>query len=208
MDGVGSPTQEVRVALGTGRVHAWDVMNVSDGTVANTSVGSPYRALSWMDELMFRVAQFISWGVSGWANHSAVASVAIGVLCTPAPGLPHLLFVKPVWFERSWARSSRRCMVSHLSLLMLECMQLIDQANAWSPSTHCNYQASCGGLSGFTVCPCLVQWRCSTPCHPSIGVMWAQQQYVLQTPMTNHTQSEEQIRFGTTRALCSAASQF
>jgi hypothetical protein len=46
------------------------------------------------------------------------------------------------------------------------------------------------------------------PCHPLIGVMWAQQQYVLQTPTTNHTQSEEQIWFGTTRALWSMASQF
>ena len=39
-------------------------------------------------------------------------------------------------------------------------------------------------------------------------MIWAQQQYALQTPTTNHTQSEEQIRFGTTRALRSAASQF
>jgi hypothetical protein len=38
--------------------------------------------------------------------------------------------------------------------------------------------------------------------------MWAQQQYALQTPTTNHTQSEERIWFGTTQALRSAASQF
>ena len=38
--------------------------------------------------------------------------------------------------------------------------------------------------------------------------MWAQQHYALQKPIEPHTQSEERIRFGTTRALRSAASHF
>ena len=101
---------------------------------------------------------------------------------------------------------------SHLSLLMLECMRLIDQANAWSPSTHSNYQASLGRLRKFErlhgVSLLHPTELSHPPCHPSIGVMWAQQQYALQTPTTNHTQSEERIRFGTTRALRRAASQF
>jgi hypothetical protein len=37
-------------------------------------------------------------------------------------------------------------MASHLSLLMLEHMRLIDQANAWSLSMHHNYQVSLGKL--------------------------------------------------------------
>jgi hypothetical protein len=101
---------------------------------------------------------------------------------------------------------------SHLSLLMLEHMRLIDQANAWSPSTHSNYQASLGRLRKFEhlhgVSLLHPMELSHPPCHPSIGVMWAQQQYVLQTPTSNHTQSEERTRFGTTRALRSAASQF
>lgn len=38
--------------------------------------------------------------------------------------------------------------------------------------------------------------------------MWAQQQYALQTPTTSHSQSADRIRFDTTRALRSAASQY
>jgi hypothetical protein len=105
MDGASSPTQGVRVALGTGRVHVWDVMNVSGGTVPNTNVGSPYTGLSWMDKHMSRVARPIIWGVSGWASHFAITLVETGVLCTLTPGLPHLSSVKPVQFEHSWAQS-------------------------------------------------------------------------------------------------------
>jgi hypothetical protein len=46
------------------------------------------------------------------------------------------------------------------------------------------------------------------PRHPSIGVMWAQQQYALQAPSLAHSQSSDRIRFDTTRALHSAVSQY
>ena len=38
--------------------------------------------------------------------------------------------------------------------------------------------------------------------------MWAQQQYALQTNNSSHSQSADRIRFDTTRALHSAASQY
>lgn len=46
------------------------------------------------------------------------------------------------------------------------------------------------------------------PRHPSIGVMWAQQQSTLQSPSSLHTQSGNRVLFGTAEALCSAASQY
>ena len=101
---------------------------------------------------------------------------------------------------------------NHLRLLMLERMRLIDQANAWSAGTHQNYQASLAQLvcfeqaHGLTILqPTPLQ---HPPRHASIAVMWAQQHYALQKPIEPHTQSEERIRFGTTRALRSAASHF
>jgi hypothetical protein len=101
---------------------------------------------------------------------------------------------------------------NHLGLLMLERMRLVDQANAWSRGTHQNYQALLGQLSRFEQAYGLTLLE-STPLahpprHPSIGVMWAQQHYLLRTPTEGHTQSEDRIRFGTARALRSAASQY
>jgi hypothetical protein len=95
---------------------------------------------------------------------------------------------------------------------MLERMRIIDQANAWSPGTHRNYQAHLGRLkrfeSAFEV-PLLVPTPLPhPPRHPSISVMWAQQQYTLQAPSSRHSQSGDSILFGTARALRSAASQF
>lgn len=95
---------------------------------------------------------------------------------------------------------------------MLERMRIIDQANAWSLGTHRNCQALLGKLCRFETSyglpllqPTALQ---HPPRHPSTGVMWAQQQYTLQTASTTHTQSGESILYGTARALRSAASQF
>lgn len=100
----------------------------------------------------------------------------------------------------------------HLSLLMLERMRLIDQANAWSQGTYRNYQALLSKLQHFQSAYGLNILRPTSllhpPRHPSIGVMWAQQQYTLQAPSSTHTQSGENVLFGTARALCSAASQY
>ena len=101
---------------------------------------------------------------------------------------------------------------NHLGLLMLERMRLIDQGNAWSRGTHRNYQALLGQLGRFEQAYGLTLLEptplAHPPRHPSIGVMWAQQQYLLRTPTEGHTQSEDRIRFGTARALRSAASQY
>jgi hypothetical protein len=100
----------------------------------------------------------------------------------------------------------------HLGLLMLERMRLIDQANAWSRGTHQNYQALLGKLTRFEQAYGLILLQPTSlahpPRHPSIGVMWAQQHYLLRTPSVGHSQSEERVRFGTARALRSAASQY
>ena len=101
---------------------------------------------------------------------------------------------------------------NHLGLLMLERMRLIDQANAWSQGTHQNYQALLGQLTRFEQAYGLTLLESTAlahpPRHPSIGVMWAQQHYLLRTPTEGHTQSDDRIRFGTARALRSAASQY
>jgi integrase len=100
----------------------------------------------------------------------------------------------------------------HVSLLMLERMRMVDQANAWSPGTHQNYQALLAKLTQFERAYGLTLLQPTPLCHPprhaSIGVMWAQQQYLLCTPTGSHSQSEDRIRFGTARALRSAASQY
>jgi len=85
----------------------------------------------------------------------------------------------------------------HLTLLMLERMRLIDQANAWSASSHAVYQGGLRRLSRFQKnfgVPILQ----ATPLHrpprsPSIGMMWAQQHYAIQTPTGHHSQSQDRI---------------
>jgi hypothetical protein len=102
----------------------------------------------------------------------------------------------------------------HLALLMLERMRLIDQANAWLQGTHRNYQVLLSKLTRFQVAygvPLLQPTPLAhPPWHPSIGVMWAQQQYTLQRPSSVHFQSgADRVMFGTARApLRSAASQY
>lgn len=100
----------------------------------------------------------------------------------------------------------------HLALLMLERMRVIDQANAWSVGTHSNYQALLGKLVRFERAFGVNLLRptelCHPPRHPSIGVMWAQQHYTLQSPSSSHSQSGDRILFGTARGLRSAASQY
>jgi hypothetical protein len=100
----------------------------------------------------------------------------------------------------------------HLSLLMLERMRMISQANAWSSGTHQNYQALLRKLRSFEEAHGLSLLQPTAlahpPRHPSIGVMLAQQQYLLRTLTGMHTQSEDRIHFGTARALRSAASQY
>jgi hypothetical protein len=100
----------------------------------------------------------------------------------------------------------------HLALLMLKWMRIIDQANAWSQGTHWNYQSFLQKLHQFETCYRVTLIQLTPlphpPCHPSIGVMWAQHQYTLQAPPSTHTQSGENIQFGITKGLSSAASQF
>jgi hypothetical protein len=100
----------------------------------------------------------------------------------------------------------------HLGLLMLERMRLIDQANAWSRGTHLIYQANLGRLRRFERTFGFGILRPTPLMHPprdpSIGVMWAQQHYLLQTPRTGSSLSEDRIRFGTARGLRSAAAQY
>ena len=72
---------------------------------------------------------------------------------------------------------------AHLSLLMLERMRLIDQANAWAKGMHQNYQAGLQHLQSFewwfgVTLLCLTPLS-HPPCHPSITIMWAQQHYAL-----------------------------
>ena len=72
---------------------------------------------------------------------------------------------------------------AHLSLLMLEQMRLIDQANAWAKGMHQNYQAGLQCLQCFEqqfgVTLLLSTPLSHPPCHPSISIMWAQQHYAL-----------------------------
>jgi hypothetical protein len=100
----------------------------------------------------------------------------------------------------------------YLALLMLEWMRIINQANAWSQGTHRNYQSFLRKLRRFDTSYGVVLLQLTPlphpPRHPSIGVMWAQQQSTLQAPSSTHTQSGESIQFGTARGLRSAASQF
>ena len=69
---------------------------------------------------------------------------------------------------------------------MLERMRIIDQANAWSRGTHSIYQVNLGCLRRFERAFGLGILRPTPLVHPprdpSIGVMWAQQHYLLQTP--------------------------
>jgi hypothetical protein len=100
-----------------------------------------------------------------------------------------------------------------LTLLMLERMRMIDQqANAWSQGTHQNYQAHLGKLDRFQEAysvPILVPTEMKhPPRHPSIGIMWVQQHYALQTPTKAHMQSTDRIHFDSMRALRSATSQY
>jgi hypothetical protein len=72
----------------------------------------------------------------------------------------------------------------HLALLTLEWMRIIDQANACSQETHQNYQSFLRKLHRFETSYGVTLLQ-STPLphpprHPSIRVMWAQQQYTLQ----------------------------
>jgi hypothetical protein len=95
---------------------------------------------------------------------------------------------------------------------MLEHMRIIDQANAWSCGTHSNYQALLKKLTRFEAIYGVTLLQPTSmvhpPRHPSIGVMWAQQHYTLQSPTSLHTQSGDQVMFGTARGLRSAASQY
>ena len=100
----------------------------------------------------------------------------------------------------------------HLGLLMLERMRLIDQANAWSRGTHQNYQALLGQLRRFEQAYGLTLLE---PTASGASAMASVDRgdvgstaYLLRTPTAGHTQSEDRIRFGTARALRSAASQY
>jgi hypothetical protein len=100
----------------------------------------------------------------------------------------------------------------HLTLLMLERMRLIDQANAWSASSHAIYQGGLRRLSRFQQnfgVPILQATPLSRPPRsPSIGMMWAQQHYAIQSPTGRHSQSGERILCQTARLVRSAGSQF
>lgn len=100
----------------------------------------------------------------------------------------------------------------HLTLLMLERMRMIDQANAWSAGSHASYQSGLRRLSRFESdfgVPILQATPLLRPPRsPSIGMMWAQQHYALQTPQGRHSQNSDRVLYQTTRSLRSAGSHF
>lgn len=100
----------------------------------------------------------------------------------------------------------------HLTLLMLERMRLIDQANAWSPSSHAVYQGGLRRLLRFQTnygVPILRPTPLLRPPRfPSIGMMWAQQHYAIQTPKGRHSQSQDRVLCQTARVVRSGGSQF
>jgi hypothetical protein len=95
---------------------------------------------------------------------------------------------------------------------MLERMCLIDQANSWSAGSHAIYQSGLRRLNRFEADFGVAILRATPllrpPQSPSIGMMWAQQHYVIQTPAQRHSQSSEQILFQTARTVRSAGAQF
>lgn len=98
------------------------------------------------------------------------------------------------------------------SLLMLERMRMIDQASAWDPATLQGYQLHLKRLRRFEqkhgVSALPSTPLTSPPVSPAIPIMWAQQQYTLETPRRSHPTSGDRISYGTARALRSAASAF
>lgn len=100
----------------------------------------------------------------------------------------------------------------HLTLLMLERMRLIDQANAWSPSCHAGYQGGlrrlCRFQSDFGVTILQATPLLRPPRSPSIGMMWAQQHYAIQTPTGRHALNSDRVLCQTARGLRSAGAQF
>ena len=100
----------------------------------------------------------------------------------------------------------------HLTLVMLERMRMIDQANAWSSGSHGGYQSGLRRLSRFQSdfgVPILQATPLvSPPRSPSIGMMWAQQHYAIQTPKGRHSQNSDRILFQTARLLRSAGAHF
>ena len=100
----------------------------------------------------------------------------------------------------------------HLTLVMLERMRMIDQAHAWSSGSHGGYQSGLRRLSRFQAnfgVPILnATTLLSPPRSSSIGMMWAQQHYAIQTPTTRHSQSSDRILFQTARLLRSAGAHF
>jgi len=98
------------------------------------------------------------------------------------------------------------------SLLMLERMRMIDQASAWDPKTLASYQAHLRRIQRFEMAfgvkglvPTLLD---RPPVSPAISIMWAQQQYTLETPRKTHVLTADRITYASARALRSAASQF
>lgn len=97
-----------------------------------------------------------------------------------------------------------------LSLLMLERMRLVDQANAWARGTHQSYQGKLRRIRRFER---RYEVRCLEPTallrpprSASIPLMWCQQQYTLEQPHGRHSQSGDRISYQSSRALRSAAS--
>jgi hypothetical protein len=86
---------------------------------------------------------------------------------------------------------------------MLERMRLINQANLWSAGSHAIYQSGLRRLNHFEADFGVAILRATPllrpPRSPSIGMMWAQQHYAIQTPARRHSQSSKQILFQTAR---------
>jgi hypothetical protein len=100
------------------------------------------------------------------------------------------------------------------AFLMLERARLVDTANKWSSSTLTAYRSKYNVIAEFErdfQVSVLPTTRPAYPPHgPAIRLMWAQERYTLYPTdwRKKHGDHEEAVKFGTIRAMRSAASHF
>jgi hypothetical protein len=98
--------------------------------------------------------------------------------------------------------------------LMLERAWLVDTSNKWSKNTLKTYKSKFNVLRDFERDLLVRVLPYTPPTHPPNGhavrLMWAQERYSLYPSdwWKRSGLGEEAIKFGTVRALCSAASHF
>jgi hypothetical protein len=99
--------------------------------------------------------------------------------------------------------------------LMLERARLVDTANKWSSSTLKAYQSKYNPIADFERDPQVRVLPMTRPAYPpsngpAIRLMWAQERYSLYPSDWRKKQGlhEEAVKFGTLRAMRSAASHF